>query len=298
MSAVRQQLRRHVPAAVRMRLRPPPPWTVHRAVVDSPFALATASTAPVLDETGLERHGLRLVADPFAVHADDRWHLFVEALERGRRSAGIALLTSRDATTWTWQGTVLREAFHLSYPYVFAADGDFWMVPESFAAGEVRLYRATDFPTGWRHEATLLRGAPYKDATCFRHGGRWWLLVETSHHQHDELRLYGAPGLRGPWREHPASPVVQGDASIARPGGRPFVADGRLYRPAQDCATSYGRAVAAVEIVELTPATYRERPVAQPLLQADGSGWHGGAAHHLDAHPTLDGWLCFVDGHR
>lgn len=298
MSAVRQRLRRHVPATVRMRLRPPPAWTVHQTVVDSPFELVTAPTAPVLDEADLDQHGLRLVADPFALHVDGGWYLFVEALERGRRIAGIALLTSRSGNTWDYHGLVLQEPFHLSYPFVFAADDDYWMVPESYAAGEVRLYRATDFPGGWSHDTTLLTGAPFKDASPFHHGGHWWLFVETSSHQHDELRLYRAAQVRGPWREHPASPIVRADAAIARPAGRPFVADGRLYRPAQDCSTSYGRAVHAIEVLELTPSTYRERRAAGPLLVADGTGWNGGGTHHVDAHRVDGRWTCFVDGHR
>lgn len=298
MSAVRQHLRRHVPAALRMRLNPPPAWTVRCSTVPSPFELGAATTAPVLDETALSRYGLTLVADPFALHVDGIWYVFVEALERGQRAAGIALVTSRDRVSWDYHGTVLREPFHLSYPFVFAADGEHWMVPESYVTGEVRLYRATAFPTRWTRETNLLSGAPFKDATPFRHGGHWWLLVETSNHQHDQLRLFRADELRGPWTEHPASPVVSADAAFARPAGRPFVEQGRLYRLAQDCGSRYGRGVHAAEIVELTPTAYRERRVKRAVITATGTGWNAGAAHHVDAHQLDDQWVCFLDGHR
>lgn len=298
MSVVRQRLRRHVPAALRMRLHPPPVWTVRCATVASPFELGTAATSAVLDEDALERHDLTLVADPFALEVDGCWHVFVEALEHGRRAAGIALLTSRDRVDWDYHGVVLREPFHLSYPFVFAADGAFWLVPESYVTGQVRLYRATGFPTTWRYETSLLTGAPFKDATPLRHGGRWWLFVETSQHQHDELRLFGAGRLQGPWTEHPASPIVAADAVFARPAGRPFAEAGRLYRLAQDCGSRYGRGVHAVEIVELTPTAYRERRVDAPVVTATGTGWNAGGAHHVDAHRTDAGWICFLDGHR
>src|SRR5690606_28851603 len=104
MSAVRQQLRRRVPAALRMRLNPPPAWTVRCSEVASPFELGAAPTTPVLDEADLARHGLTLVADPFALRVDGCWNLFVEALERGQRAAGIALLTSRDRMCWDYHG--------------------------------------------------------------------------------------------------------------------------------------------------------------------------------------------------
>lgn len=42
-------------------------------------------------------------------------------------------------------------------------------------------------------------------------------------------RLYMAPDLLGPWTEHPASPLAI-DPAYTRPGGRPVVHKGKLYR--------------------------------------------------------------------
>ena len=53
---------------------------------------------------------------------------------------------------------MLAEPFHLSYPYVFAWRGEYYMVPECHAAGAVRLYRAAEFPTRWVQVADLLTG--------------------------------------------------------------------------------------------------------------------------------------------
>ncbi|MBL7406346.1 formyl transferase, partial [Escherichia coli] len=66
---------------------------------------------------------------------------------------------------------------HLSYPFVFEADGQVWMIPESHASGTIDLYRATDFPRGWVHEAVLLDGVVAGDATLLQHGGRWWMFA-------------------------------------------------------------------------------------------------------------------------
>jgi hypothetical protein len=50
--------------------------------------------------------------------------------------------------------------------------------------------------------------------------------------------------------------------------GRLFERDGRLIRPAQDCAPGYGNAVVFNEVVELGPRAYRERPLSRldPML--------------------------------
>src|SRR5262249_25037805 len=136
----------------------------------------------------------------------------------------IGLATSRDGRKWTYQKVVLAEPFHLSYPYVFQWQNDYYMVPESYQAGAVRLYRARNFPYEWLHVADLLTGPYFADASPFRYAGAWWLFADTSDGQkHDTLRLYHADDLFGPWVEHLQSPIIAGNPQIARPAGRVLV---------------------------------------------------------------------------
>ena len=53
---------------------------------------------------------------------------------------------------------MLKEPFHLSYPYVFKHKGTYYMIPESRAAGAVRLYRARSFPLSLEFDTTLFEG--------------------------------------------------------------------------------------------------------------------------------------------
>ena len=59
----------------------------------------------------------------------------------------IGLAVSDDGINWSYKQIVLDEPFHMSYPYVFKWQEDFYMIPESQEANSVRLYRALDFPT-------------------------------------------------------------------------------------------------------------------------------------------------------
>jgi hypothetical protein len=192
---------------------------------------------------------------------------------------------------------VLEEPFHLSYPHVVAEGGTFFLVPESYQAGGVRLYRADGFPRRWSFVETLLAGE-LVDPSVFRFGGGWWMFAASPALHAADLRLFMAPQLRGPWREHPESPVVRGDPVRARPAGRTIVHDGMPLRFAQDCSARYGSAVSAFAIVELTPSRYRERPAgAQPLLAGSGAGWNATRMHHLDSNEAGDGtWLACADG--
>lgn len=297
-SPVRRGLRRTVSPAVRMRLSPLPPWRIGVSVGPSPLELQRDPEAvrPVFAEASLRAWGLHLVADPFALQRGGTWYLFFEAVRRGSRRGEVALATSSDLRHWEYHGPVLREPIHLSYPCVFEHEGETWMIPETSADHTVRLYRARRFPDDWVQTQVLLRGAAFKDASFFVADGRCWLLAETSRqHTNDELQLYGADTLTGPWSPHPANPLVLGDATVARPAGPPVRVEGRLYRLAQDCAVSYGRSVRAAEITTLTARDYAESALPVPVLGPGAALWAAGGRHHLTAVRGDAGWVCFVD---
>src|SRR5581483_1115296 len=102
---------------------------------------------------------------PFMVHADGTWHLFFEVMNWRRNVGEIGHATSADGGRWTYRQVVLAEPFHLSYPYVFRWRDDFYMIPESYQAGAVRLYRAAAFPARWVFVGTLLEGPYLVDAS-------------------------------------------------------------------------------------------------------------------------------------
>ena len=74
------------------------------------------------------------------------------------------------------------------------------------------------------------------------------------------LFIWHAPDLFGPWIEHAANPVKT-DSRSARPGGTPFVVDGVLYRPSQDCSRAYGGRLVINRVDVLTPTAFEERPI-------------------------------------
>jgi hypothetical protein len=215
----------------------------------------------------------------------------------GSKKGVIALATSRDGFRWSYRRVVLEEPFHLSYPYVFEAGSEYFMVPETAAAGSIRLYRADPFPERWVFVTDLVTGPVHLDNSVFHREGRWWLFTETGPHC-GTLRLFHAKELMGPWSEHPKSPIVTADSRIARPAGRIVSMSDRLLRFAQDCRSSYGTNVHAVEIKRITVRDYDEAEIdRQPILAGSGHGWNRSGMHHLDAHELDDGsWLACVDG--
>jgi hypothetical protein len=233
------------------------------------------------------------------ISVDGIWYLFFEVMNWRTRKGDIGLAISTDGLAWDYQQIVLTEQFHLSYPFVFEWGGNFYMIPESYQAGAVRLYRASQFPMSWSFVANLLKGPYLVDASVFRQDGCWWLFVDSSHGmRHDTLRLFHSNRLTGPWQEHPRSPLVEGDARGARPAGRPIAWAEHTIRFAQTCSPYYGTGVRAFAITDLTDADYKEREITpEPFLGPAGVGWNACGMHHIDAHHQPDGsWIAAVDG--
>lgn len=281
-------------------------WAIGIGVGQTPFDLADPPNGnPVLATDGggdVPDYGY---ADPFLVAEDDGWLMFYEVIRQDDDGAFgekgvIGLARSDDGITWESLGVILEESFHLSYPQVIEVDGSHYMVPESNQAGEVIVYRATNYPFEWVREEAILDGA-FADPTVFQFDERWWMFVTDSGERADDtLRLFHAEALLGAWEEHPSSPVVEGDVSRARSAGGVIDHDGELFRFAQDNSDGYGRAVVALRIDELTISRYSETPrTDNPVIEASESGWNSAGMHHLSAVRLDDGsYLAAIDGYR
>ncbi len=273
-------------------------WSIGIYTGDSPLSIAptTEVTNPVLtarDVTDVRAEG---VADPFMIRQNGKWHMFFEVIHHDSHHGDIGLATSDDGLKWQYEQIVLSEPFHLSYPCVFECNNEFYMIPETSWEDSVRLYKARKFPYEWTLKKVLINISGVTDATPFYFDNRWWLFTSVT--SHDVLQLFFSKHLTGPWQEHPCSPIVKGNCRSARPGGRLLVLDGQIIRFAQDDYPSYGTALRAFEILELSRTAYREREVTpSPLLRGTGTGWNRSGMHHVDLHQTGEKqWIGSVDG--
>lgn len=271
-------------------------WTIGIYAGASPFQLSPPAsvTNPVLTAAVVTDMNVDTIAHPFMVVAGSRHFLFFTAKDAKTDKGGIALAESGNGLEWKFRRTVIREPFVLAHPFVFEWRGEYYMIPEAHTETSVRLYKAKKFPDEWKFEADLLKGDTFISPTLMRFKDRWWMFVGRSGNA--TLRLFYAADLKGPWTEHPRSPIVPNDAHIARPAGRPFVINGALYRLGQDCLPTYGNQVRAFRITEISPTAYAEEMIETPLVKASSQGWNARAMHHVDAQQIgKDKWLAAVD---
>ncbi|WP_174273973.1 glucosamine inositolphosphorylceramide transferase family protein [Sphingomonas bacterium] len=230
-------------------------------------AIVRAPLSEILERGGIE--GLPFVwlpeskpfcflADPFGLWRDELLHVFVETYDYRVRVGAIEVLRYDADLVLIDREIVLSEPWHLSYPFVFEADGETWMLPEAHRSGKLTLYRADPFPHRWIAEAVIELDHVAVDATPIFFEGRWWLFHASADNEPDKtgaLFAAFADRLTGPWTPHPANPIRR-DIASTRPGGTPIVRDGRVILPVQDCARTYGGAIRPLRIERLDTAHF------------------------------------------
>jgi hypothetical protein len=201
----------------------------------------------------------RFYADPCVIEHEGDDHVFFEEW-RPDLGRGVISWMRRDGDRFTPPEQVLERPYHLSYPFVFRAGGEIFMVPETGRANRIEMYRAVDFPHRWEPAQILVDGVAAADATLLEADGGWWMfatVAEDGSSKCDQLWVFHADAVGGPWRPHVRNPVKI-DVRSARPAGSLFRRGGKLIRPTQDCSATYGGALTLCEVTRLTRRDYAE----------------------------------------
>jgi len=214
----------------------------------------------------------RFWADPFPLKVNDKYYIFFEEFIYRDNKAHISVIQVDRNGISNGPLPVLQQDIHLSYPFVFEWQGNYYMIPETGDRDVVELYRSTIFPYNWELDKTLLAANKPLDATLLQDRERWWMFVNLQENgvavNWDEVHLFYAVSPLGPWEPHLQNPV-KSDVQSARPAGRPFFWNGAMCRPAQDSSIRYGYATTLNEIVRLSPEQYLEKEVLKILPDWD-----------------------------
>lgn len=199
-------------------------------------------------------------ADPMLAEEKGRTWLFYEAVENDHGHIEVAEVLS-DCSLGE-PNIILKDDYHYSYPFVFQWEKDWYMIPESSAAGEVRLYQAEEFPFRWTQREVLLRERAV-DTTVFEQKGQLYLLTFLTDGASERVtpRAY-ALCIRETGSK--LSPIAwEGyDSLHVRGAGPVFEEEGKFYRPAQvSREQQYGDAVALYRVT-LDGSEYREEPIS------------------------------------
>ena len=225
-------------------------WNI--GIIHRPIQEIATEKGPFDVEWLSEAPGSDFKADPFGFVEDKKDKIFFEYYDAASRTGYLKTIDEKGEYKF------LQSPTHLSYPYPVEINGKHYILPESAAAKSTTLYAIDSH----QPEAifSMLTGEQIIDPTLFQYEGKWWLFCTKKEWQGADLRLciYYSGSEKGPWIPHAANPVKT-DICSARPGGTPFLLNGKLIRPAQDSSTGYGSALMLMEIIELTPTIFKEQ---------------------------------------
>ncbi len=243
---------------------------------------------------------ITIEADPFLFVKDGRLYLFYES-KRWQGNGVLMMTSTSDIVDWTKPVTVLREGFHLSFPWVFEENGHVYMIPESGQDKSVRLYEATDSSLQnfklvkkllTSNDLSITMG--YGDSCFIKHEGVYYLFTQLQYADGvNTLELYVSDDLAGNYIKHPMSPI-QHSMKLGRNAGAALSIDGKIYRFSQDCTVKYGDNVHVSRIVKLTPEVYEEELVRENIIPQQVSFYKEGG-HQFNAVEYNGQWVVATD---
>lgn len=207
----------------------------------------------------------RFWADPHIIHKKDRHYIFVEEYLYRDGKGRISVIELDKLGIQLNSCPVLETKYHLSYPFTFFFDNTYFMVPESSENRTIDLYECIEFPHKWRFVMHLMEDVVAVDTTLFYYSNKWWLFTAMPENPDAlpmvNLHLFSSEIFQtNHWKPHPQNPIVTHLAS-ARPAGRIFIQDGKIYRPSQDNSKHYGYGFDLNEICRLSESEYLENRI-------------------------------------
>lgn len=209
----------------------------------------------------------RFWADPHIIQSNDKYYIFVEELINQKRKAHLSVIEMDSNGNCKEPIQILSKNYHLSYPFVFKWNDNYYMIPETSENRTIELYECITFPYEWKFRMNLMENILAVDTTLLYYQEKWWLFTGITENEGTyplvELFLFSSAELLSKnWTPHPLNPIIS-DVKKARPAGKIFIKDGKIYRPSQDYSNLYRWGFGINEIIHLSETGYLEKEVAK-----------------------------------
>ena len=213
-------------------------------------------------------------ADPFAWQwKGERW-LFLERfdyIQNKGRIVAVNMATSVEHPV-AGDGVFGEISCHASFPFLVEIDGKLHMIPETSARRTVDLYQCTEFPGTWRLRKRLLVDVDAADSMLLRKDGIDYLFTSVRDGEGNRhLEIFSSRDiLNEALLPHPINHrrLYAGEQfGTGRCGGfLGFDGRGRLLRFMQNSRHHYGEGGQWMEITDLSPLSFSERPLENGAL--------------------------------
>lgn len=197
-------------------------------------------------------------ADPFLFEYNNKTYLFFELFLYKKNKGVIAYAEIIDNVVGEFK-IAIEEDFHLSFPCIFKAGNDIYMIPETGAEKKIILYKCETFPDKWRQEKILLEDVDSSDNIVFDQDGKLFLIASIlkDHTCIASNTLYEFDPNEKSLR------LIEEKSEFGNIGfrnaGLLFEDDDRLIRPGQNCeGNQYGKGLVFWNVDEIDDRRYKE----------------------------------------
>jgi hypothetical protein len=232
---------------------------IHKPIHEIVFGLGKLRNSDITWFHQFDR--AKYLADPFGFFEDHKLHIFVEDYSYSNQQANISeIIYDIHKDSFSVPIILIEGEKHLSYPFIVKHKEIVYCIPESHRSKNIELYYRNKSEEAFTKDRILVSNVDAIDPTLFSFEDHWWLFFTLRKHSNTHLYIYFSDSLKGEYVPHARNPVKI-DVRSSRPGGTPFIHDGNLYRPAQDCSITYGGRVVINKVNRLTPSEFEEEPI-------------------------------------
>tara|TARA_Y100001970_G_C14255233_1_gene874825 strand:+ start:5850 stop:7445 length:1596 start_codon:yes stop_codon:yes gene_type:complete len=225
-------------------------------------------------------------ADPCLVEHNNEKFIFFENFQYLKNKGCIAVGRLINNELKDIKNIISRK-YHFSYPHVFKYKNHFYLIPETFQAQRLEIWKSKEFPYKWKLHKTFFHGKKLADTSIVKFKKNFWLFTNISNDRYNdftsELHIFKVSSpLLEKIQPHRRNPVVT-DTDNARNAGPLFYQNDKyLIRPSQAYVNGiYGNYINFNRIEKLNLDHYKEKIVRKikPNFRNDIIG-----IHHISKH--------------
>ena len=198
-------------------------------------------------------------ADPFVVGYQGKEYIFVEIMNSYKIYGEIAVAPIENDKIGDFSVTI-SEKFHLSFPNVFCFNGEWYMIPESNAVRQVRLYHATEFPYKWELDKILLNDVRLVDHALFPKDSGYLVLSNDIENEEKSYNRFFSLDMK---KKEMNELELQGTWSNMRPGGTFYRKKDEWHHVYQDGIRVYGEYIHVFKVEINDEKFFKEEEIKQ-----------------------------------
>jgi len=210
----------------------------------------------------------RWFADPFVVKQNQFHYIFFEDYNLISKKGSISCIKIDNKNKTKYYKEIIKENFHLSFPFIFKYNTSYYMIPETHENKSVRLYKCHKFPNKWKFFKKIMTNIDCVDPIIFKFKNNWVLVVSKAKNEylHNKLCVYISKNpLSTNWKPLISNPVITSDV-FGRNAGLIQESKKEIYRISQaHLPGNYGAYISVNKILTILKNKYNEKKVKKIL---------------------------------